>query len=81
MSDNKNGQWHGVPRAEIQWYPTIISDRCVGCGLCATSCRVLAGTFAGALKQMQALGRWSNAIEKTSGIIVIAVGMYFLWIA
>lgn len=40
VSENKNnnGQWHGVPRAEIQWNPTIIHDRCVGCGLCATSC-------------------------------------------
>jgi DNA-binding transcriptional ArsR family regulator/NAD-dependent dihydropyrimidine dehydrogenase PreA subunit len=35
---NNNGQWHGVPRLEIQWYPTVIADRCVGCGLCTTSC-------------------------------------------
>ena len=42
---------------------------------------VLAGTFVGALKQMQALGRWSNMIEKASGVIVIVVGIYFLWIA
>jgi cytochrome c-type biogenesis protein len=42
---------------------------------------VLAGTFTGAVKHMQALGRWSNAIERISGAIVIAVGMYFLWIA
>jgi NAD-dependent dihydropyrimidine dehydrogenase PreA subunit len=40
VSDKKtnNNQWHGVPRAEIQWQPTVITDRCVGCGLCATSC-------------------------------------------
>lgn len=38
MNNNSNGQWHGVPRAEIQWQPTVIADRCVGCGLCATSC-------------------------------------------
>ncbi len=42
---------------------------------------VLAGTFIGALKDLQALGRWSPAIEKTSGVIVLAVGFYFLWIA
>jgi cytochrome c-type biogenesis protein len=42
---------------------------------------VLAGTFTGALKRMQALGRWSGAIEKASGAIVLAVGLYFLWIA
>lgn len=42
---------------------------------------VLAGTFTGALKHMQALGRWSSIIERASGVIVIAVGLYFLWIA
>lgn len=42
---------------------------------------VLAGTFTGLLKQMQALGRWSHTLEIASGVIVIAVGFYFLWIA
>jgi cytochrome c-type biogenesis protein len=42
---------------------------------------VLAGTFAGLLKQMQSLGRWSEVIEKAGGVIVLAVGFYFLWIA
>jgi cytochrome c-type biogenesis protein len=42
---------------------------------------VLAGTFTGALKNFQKMGRWSNVIEKVSGGIVIGVGMYFLWIA
>ena len=42
---------------------------------------VLAGTFAGALKQMQSLGRWSTVIERASGVIIICVGLYFLWIA
>ena len=39
MSDNKsNNQWHGIPRQEINWHPTIIAERCIGCGLCVTSC-------------------------------------------
>jgi cytochrome c-type biogenesis protein len=42
---------------------------------------VLAGTFTGALKEMQSLNRWSGAIEKVGGVIVLAVGFYFLWIA
>lgn len=42
---------------------------------------VLAGTFTGALKSFQKLGRWSEVIEKASGVIVIGVGLYFLWIA
>jgi cytochrome c-type biogenesis protein len=42
---------------------------------------VLAGTFAGALKQLLSLGQWSDKIEKVSGVIVLLVGFYFLWIA
>ena len=30
--------WHGIPRQEIAWHPTVMADRCVGCGLCVTSC-------------------------------------------
>lgn len=42
---------------------------------------VLAGTFTGALKQLHALGRWSGVLEKASAVIIIGVGLYFLWIA
>jgi CDP-4-dehydro-6-deoxyglucose reductase len=40
MSTNNNftKPWHGIPRQEIPWYPTVMADRCVGCGLCVTSC-------------------------------------------
>ncbi|KAB2903563.1 MAG: 4Fe-4S dicluster domain-containing protein [Anaerolineae bacterium] len=30
--------WHGVPREEIHWDPTVVDERCIGCGLCVTSC-------------------------------------------
>jgi cytochrome c-type biogenesis protein len=42
---------------------------------------VLAGTFTGILKRMQAFGRWNAALEKAAGVVVIAVGLYFVWIA
>ena len=42
---------------------------------------VLAGTFTGALKSFQKLERWSEVIEKVSGVIVIGVGLFFLWTA
>ncbi len=42
---------------------------------------VLAGTFTGAIKQLQSLGRWTPLIEKISGVIILGVGLYFLWIA
>jgi cytochrome c-type biogenesis protein len=42
---------------------------------------VLAGTFTGILKRLQAFGRWNEALEKVAGVVVIAVGLYFVWIA
>ena len=42
---------------------------------------VLAGTFTGALKNFQKMGHWSEVIEKASGVIIIGVGLYFIWIA
>jgi cytochrome c-type biogenesis protein len=42
---------------------------------------VMAGTFTGALKQMRAIGHWSETIEKVAGVVVILVGLYFVWIA
>ena len=46
MSENNhnNGAWHGIPREQINWHPTVVSERCIGCGLCATSCN--RGVFA-----------------------------------
>jgi len=42
---------------------------------------VLAGTFAGVLKNLRAAGRWTNYAEKVGGVIIILVGLYFIWIA
>ncbi|MGC8654797.1 MAG: 4Fe-4S dicluster domain-containing protein [Candidatus Kryptoniota bacterium] len=36
--DLSNQLWHGVPRKEIPWFPTIDSDSCIGCDLCYLSC-------------------------------------------
>jgi cytochrome c-type biogenesis protein len=42
---------------------------------------VAAGTFTGVLKRLRALGEWSSVIEKISAVIILGVGVYFLWIA
>ena len=42
---------------------------------------ILAGTFAGVLKSFRLMGRWTEWMEKISGVIIIAVGFYFLWTA
>lgn len=30
--------WHGVPREEIPWNPTVNLNACIGCGTCVTGC-------------------------------------------
>jgi NAD-dependent dihydropyrimidine dehydrogenase PreA subunit len=30
--------WHGIPRKEIPWFPTITAEKCIGCELCYISC-------------------------------------------
>ena len=30
--------WHGIPRKDIPWYPTVDSETCIGCTLCYTTC-------------------------------------------
>lgn len=33
-----NEFWHGIPRADIPWYPTVDQETCIGCTLCYTTC-------------------------------------------
>ena len=39
MADPKFAKpWHGVPREQINWWPTVNEDVCIGCGTCVVSC-------------------------------------------
>ena len=49
----------------------------LGCGLPL----VLVGTFTGVLKNLRAFGKWSGAVNKISGVLLILLGAYFLWAA
>jgi len=42
---------------------------------------VLAGTFTGVLKNLRTFGRWNDLINKVAGVLLILVGVYFLWVA
>ena len=36
--DPKINTWHGIPREQIDWYPSIEEDLCIGCGICYLGC-------------------------------------------
>ena len=35
---NKFDKWHGIDRNTIDWHPVIDETKCIGCGMCATTC-------------------------------------------
>ncbi len=42
---------------------------------------VAAGTFTSVVKALPAMERWTKWTEKVAGVVVIGVGIYFVWIA
>ena len=34
----KQNTWHGIPREEVPWYPSVDRDTCIGCTLCYVTC-------------------------------------------
>lgn len=38
MSNDKFSVWHGIEREDIDWYPVVDEEKCIGCGLCAITC-------------------------------------------
>ncbi|NMC26744.1 MAG: hypothetical protein GYA42_01195 [Syntrophomonadaceae bacterium] len=41
---------------------------------------ILAGTLTGIIKSMASIQKWSGIMEKTAGVVLIGLGLYFLWI-
>lgn len=31
-------RWHGIPRQDIPWFPSLDADKCIGCELCYVTC-------------------------------------------
>ncbi|MDR3685175.1 MAG: ferredoxin family protein [Geothrix sp.] len=38
MSASTPERWHGIPRQEVPWYPTVDAQACIGCELCYVTC-------------------------------------------
>jgi len=34
----KNEMWHGIPRKDIPWFPSVDEETCIGCTLCFATC-------------------------------------------
>lgn len=35
----KYGEWKGIPREDIPWYPTVDTQKCIGCKVCFNFCK------------------------------------------
>ncbi|MHB1355201.1 MAG: cytochrome c biogenesis CcdA family protein [Anaerolineae bacterium] len=42
---------------------------------------IILGTFAGLIKLIPQLVRWARRLEQVSGVMLILIGIYFIWIA
>jgi len=36
--DLSQTRWHGIPRQDIPWFPSLDADKCIGCELCYVTC-------------------------------------------
>jgi len=37
-NNSKFDRWHGIDRKKIDWCPVIDESKCIGCGMCVTTC-------------------------------------------
>jgi NAD-dependent dihydropyrimidine dehydrogenase PreA subunit len=60
--------WHGIPRQDIPWYPTVDLQACIGCELCYVTC----GRGVYALKDWKAVATQPYAcmVGCTTGALV-----------
>jgi NAD-dependent dihydropyrimidine dehydrogenase PreA subunit len=60
--------WHGIPREQIPWYPTIDYEKCFNCGKCVEYCTL--GTFEFEEKD----GEKISAVKNPNNCVVLCTG-------
>ncbi len=60
--------WHGIPRKEIPWYPTINYEKCITCGKCVAFCHT--GVYATEEKE----GKKKTVVKNPSSCVVTCTG-------
>jgi NAD-dependent dihydropyrimidine dehydrogenase PreA subunit len=60
--------WHGIPRKEIPWYPTINYEKCISCGKCVEYCTL------GAFELEEKNGKRRPIVKNPNNCVVLCTG-------
>lgn len=57
------GEWRGIPREEIPWFPTIDAEKCIGCRECITICKNDVLTFNETSQKSKVVNPYNCVVE------------------
>jgi len=60
--------WHGIPRSQIPWYPTIDYEKCGTCGKCVEYCTL------GAFEFEEENGKKRPIVKNPNNCVVLCTG-------
>jgi NAD-dependent dihydropyrimidine dehydrogenase PreA subunit len=60
--------WHGIPRSEVPWYPTINYEKCISCGKCVDYCKL------GAYEFEEKDGKQRSVVKHPNNCVVLCTG-------
>ena len=60
--------WHGIPRNQIPWYPTIDYQKCTSCGKCEDYCKL------GVYELKEQVGKKTSVVTNPNNCVVLCTG-------